>query len=430
MLVSMSLNYRHAGLGIRERFHLADEDVPRVHARLIQEHATEVVLVRTCNRLEAYCWCPQVGNRSPIDGAEICRPDPDLGRGIARAWVGGDEEATEELVRYARIEHGSGVVRHLLRVASGLESQILGDIHIIGQLRKGYREAVALGSAGSHLHRLFETAFRIGKRVKRETHLMSTRNGVGSEAARVSVAHAIESGVGSVAVVGSGKIGTQAARSLSERGVRDLTILNRTPHRAERLASEIGLASGLGLESLEKVVATSSVIIVATSASSPVLTPATILAGRIAARRLGLPVSRLLVVDVSVPRNVDALVGKMEGVDLIDLDTLHPEAADTEKLRRASVPQAESIASDGESEFLEWLDLESARRALIPLRGLLSEICRREIAYVTGSDANSHRVADRIVARVMANPMIALRAASARGEEIDGTTEVLEALFA
>lgn len=434
MLFSMSLEYQRAGLEIRERFHLADEHVPRVHARLVGHGAREVVLVRTCNRLEAYCWWPEAGSTANEavdgDGSAASQLLTKIGLKICSAWVDGDELAAAEMLRFATLHSGRGVASHLFRVASGLESQILGDIHIIGQLRRGLRESIELESAGTHLHRLFETAFRVGKRVKRETHLMSTRSGVGSEAARTAIARIEESGLGAFAVIGSGKIGTQAARSLSRRGVRGLTIVNRRALRAERLATELGHASGVGLARLPETLARASAIIVATAASEPVITDQMILAGRREAARMGIPVKPLLIIDVCVPRNVAPSVGKLEGVSLVDLDTLHPEAADIEKLRLASVPKAEAIVTEAAEEFQQWLLLASARRALTPLRGLLSEVCRREIAYFAGESEPARRATERIVARVMANPMIALRAASARGEETSEARTVLETLFA
>ena len=431
MLVSLGLDHRSAGLEIRERFHLPDPAVPRVYEALAAIGIREAVLARTCNRLEVTCWWP---------GAELGEDGLEAGRAICRAWVGGDGPEAELLLSHSRVRTSTDAVRHLLRVAAGLESQILGDIHILGQIRRAFRDAVENGSVGSHLHRLFETALRVGKQVKRETHLMATRSGVGSEAARRAMDCPAQTGREALAdrlcvVVGSGKIGSQAAHSLAALGAKKIAIVNRTLHRAQTLADELGgTAEAGGLDALPGLLARAAVVIVATDAPDPVLTAADLLRSRPTggsgsdSMRPGR--TPLLVIDVSVPRNVEPAVAGVLGVELIDLDTLHPEAADVEKSRNAAVPEAEARVDTGVADFFGWLDLDEARQALRPFHEALSEICRREVAYVIGSSPLSDRTAERIVARVLAHPMTRLRAASERGESVQAAAGALGGLFA
>jgi len=432
MLVSLGLDHRSAGLEIRERFHLPDPEVPRVYEALARSGIREAVLARTCNRLEATCWWPE---------AEIGDGGLEAGRAICRAWVGDDGAAAELLLAHSRVRISTDVVRHLLRVSAGLESQILGDIHILGQIRRAFRDAVAIGSVGSHLHRLFETSLRVGKQVKRETHLMATRSGVGSEAARRAIERPEDAGREGLAnrlyvVVGSGKIGSQAAHSLASLGAKRITIVNRTLHRARTLADELGAtAEAAGLDALPDLLARAAVVIVATDAPDPVLTAASLRRARTeiaceSSQSAQPAKAPLLVIDVSVPRNVEPAVAGLGGVELIDLDTLHPEAADVEKSRNAAVPEAEARVEAGVEDFLGWLDLDEARQALRPLHEVLSEICRREVAYVVGASALSDRTAERIVARVLAHPMTRLRAASERGESMQSAAGALGVLFA
>ncbi len=317
--------------------------------------------------------------------------------------------------------------RHLFRIAAGLESQILGDIHILGQLRRAYRDAVEAGWVGSHLHRLFETALRVGKRVKRETHLQATRSGVGSEAARTAVERWGGLAGRSCVVVGCGKSGTHAARCLAQLGATDLTVVNRTVERAAKLARDLGSARCADLDALPSLVAGAQVLVVATGAPEPVLTAAAVQVARV---RAGVASADrpLLVIDVSVPRNVEPAVGRLIGVDLVDLDMLHPEAAELQKSRVASVPEAEARVEEGVGEFMGWLELAPARRALRPLQDVLTEICRREVSHLTGESPLAERTAERIVARVMSHPMTALRSALERGvapEEAAGALGVL-----
>ncbi len=409
MLVSVGLDFRRARLDVRERFHLDDDDVPRACRTLAERGIREAVFTRTCNRVEAYCW-------SPTTDAS------DAAREICRAWVGGDEREAQQLRASATVRTGSDAARHLFRVAAGLESQVLGDVHILGQVRRALRDAIEARSVGSHLHRLFENALRAGKQVKRDTRLIAKRNSVGAEAARrAAAARGRLEGLKCV-VVGCGKSGAHAARALSQLGATDLTVLNRTVDRAERLARELGGARAAGLHELASHVVGADVVIVATGAEAPVLREADLHARTASSRPL-------LVVDVSVPRNVDPRVGGLDRLELLDLDALHPRAASVERSRLEAVPQAEAVVETHVGDFVEWLELREARRALDPLHDILSEICRREVAHLAGASPLAERTAGRIVARLMAHPMTALRAASERREALERTTGALEVLF-
>ncbi len=420
MLVSLGLDFRSARLEVRERFHVEEGDVVRIQDALASRGVRESVLTRTCNRVEAYCWWPAAADDSS-------RPDP--GREISRAWVGRDGPEADHLRAVARARGPGESARHLFRVAAGLESQILGDIHILGQLRRDYRDAVEAGRVGSHLHRLFESALRVGKQVKRETQLLARRNGVGSEAARKATERLGRLAGRTCVIVGCGKSGSHAARCLSQLGATDIVLVNRTVERAEKLARDLGNARPEGLEALPRLLAESHLVVVATGAPEPVLTAA-LLEG---VRRPGgktLCDRPLLVIDVSVPRNVEASVGRMPQVELVDLDSLHPETAELQKSRMAAVPEAEGLVEEGVGEFVHWLELAEARRALRPLHAALSEICRREVSHLAGESPLATRTADRIVASLMAHPMTALRAASKRGEPVEDAIGALGALFA
>jgi glutamyl-tRNA reductase len=416
MLVSLGLDFRRACLEVRERFHLDDGDVPRVVAALAARGVRETVVTRTCNRVEAYCWWPAAA--AGAGGEEAARE-------ICRAWLGGHGPEAEGLRANARLRTGADVALHLFRVAAGLESQILGDIHILGQLRRAFRDSVQAKAIGPHLHRLFETALRVGKQVKRETRLLATRNSVGSEAARMAAQRVGGLAGRACVVVGCGKSGTHAARALADLGATDLAVVNRTVERAEQLARELGQARAAGLDALPTLLARADLVIVATGAPKPVLTAEALRAARSAAGE-----RRLLVVDVSVPRNVESSARSLPALELVDLDTLHPEAAEIERSRLEAVPEAEALVLAGVDEFVRWLELHTARRALGPLHELLSAICRREVAYLAGNSPLADRAADRIVAGIMARPMAVLRAASERGERVEETAGALGALFA
>lgn len=417
MLVSLGLDFRRARLEVRERFHLEDEGVQRFFEALARSGAREAVMTRTCNRTEAYCWWPE---------AATARGGRDAGLEMARAWVDGDDEEADLLLSNAHLRTSGDAARHLFRVAAGLESQILGDIHILGQVRRAFRHARDARTVGPNLHRMFETALRVGKQASRETRLMATRRSVGSEVARRAVDRCGGVSGRAFVVVGCGKSGTHAARTLSHLGATDLTVVNRTFERAEKLAREIGGARAEGLDSLPSLLAGADVVIVATGAPEPVLRAATLRD----ARRNGAEERPLLVIDVSVPRNVETEVGELPSVERVDLDSLHPGAAEVENARLQAVPEVEAVVEEAVEEFVRWLDLQVARRALRPLHEVLSEICRREVSHLAGPSPQAERTADRIVAGVMAHPMTVLRAAFERGEPLEEAAGALGLLFA
>lgn len=408
MLVSLGLDFRRARLEVRERFHLEDADLPRVLDALQDRGAGEVVLTRTCNRLEAYCWWMD--------------PSTDPGLEISRAWVGDDPREAEALHSSARLRHAETAAQHLFRVAAGLESQVLGDIHILGQLRRAFRDAVAVRAVGPHLHRLFETALRVGKQVQRETPLLANRRSVGSEAARFVAARAGGVAGRSCVVVGCGKSGTHAARALCELGATELTVINRTRERADALAQALAARRALGLESLPQALADAEVVVVATGAPSPLLDAEALRRARAGATR------PLWIIDVSVPRNVEPEVAALPGVTHVDLDTLDPVHG-CEESRLRALPRAEALVRSGVEDYRQWLELRAASHALRPLRELLAETCRREVAHLAGACPQAERTASRIVARVMAQPMATLRAAAERGEALELASGAVADLF-
>lgn len=412
VLISLGLDHRHVRLGVREHFHVDEDDAGRIARALAAAGASESALVRTCNRVEVYSWWEGVAGAG------------EAARRIAEAWVQGRPVEVGRLREAACLRRDREVVRHLFRVAAGLESQIVGDIHILGQVRRALRDGATAGSVGTRLRRLFETALHTGKQIQRRTRLLETRRSVGAEAARRAAR-----GLGSLAgrdcvVVGCGKSGTQAARTLVRLGADRLTLLNRTPERARSLARALGGACSGGLAGLAHRVARADLVIVATGAAEPVLSRAA-LAGARAARASAGP---LVLVDVAVPRNVEAEVRWLPGVEVVDLDGLESGGADSSD-HELAVQRAEQLVDESLRDFDQWLALGPARDALQPFREVLTAACRREIGHAAAADASTEHTVERIVARVMAHPMTALRAACERGEDRAQTLSLLGDLF-
>lgn len=414
MLISLAVDFRGADISTRERFHLADDRITQLYAEPRDAVVREFALVSTCNRIELY------GVTAPgADNGEVVRALTAL----AGRWMGGDARA-DELIEVATHRSGAPAAEHLMRVAAGLESMILGDNQILGQVRSAYRRAAAAGATGPVLHRLFDAAMRVGKRVQHETSLVGGRSSVGAEAA-----HLAHRRLGPLArrrcvVIGCGKTGVRAARQLVKLGAVDVVLINRSPTKAQELAKDLwGRAAPFA--ALHRELAVADVGIIATSADLPPVRAASLKFCREMAQT---GERELLLVDISMPRNVDPDVVGLAGVSLVDLDTLAPPVQAAEAVRAAAVPQAESIVSEESTDFAVWLDEAAAREAIGPLRELLGDLCRREVAFAAGDDVAA-RTADRIVAKLLAQPMTAIRVAQRRGESLEQYTEALRRLF-
>lgn len=413
MLIALGVDFRHADVRTRERF-LPSPDRGRLAAsELGSGPLREIAFLPTCNRVELYAWSPDARDRATALKA------------MARCWTG-DRKLAAELLRVGTVRHDADAALHLLRVAGGLESQVLGDIHILGQVRRAFREAAAAGTLGPHLHRLFETALRCGKGVKRDTSLMAGSSSVGSEAARFLLSRMTDGRRPRIAVLGTGKIGTHAARTMDREGSASIVLLNRTRTRAEELATSLDGAVQVGdFARLHAVLAEVDGVIVATGAPTPILDAPRLHAARAEGGTAGHP---LVILDASMPRNTDPRCGQIPGVALLDLDDLGPGIAARMAARQGAVPEAEAVVREHLADFQSWCSDAEAREALRPLRDALVELCEREVGFHAGPEV-AQRASGRIVAKLLAGPMSTLRSASRRGEPVDSYAQAVRLLF-
>jgi glutamyl-tRNA reductase len=421
MLISIAIDFRHADVATRERFHLSEERLGQLYRTVRTDMIAEAALISTCNRTELYAWVddehPDVINRAA--------------RVLARRWMptsaGGDD-----LLRTATRRDGPAAAAHIIRIAAGLESQVLGDGQILGQLKTAYKHAArgvaaaGLSATGPVLHRLFETALRAGKRVQSETLLTAGRNSVGAEAALAAAQRFGNLVNARCVIVGAGKTGARAAKQLYKLGARDLVIVNRTFDNARVLASMVG-GRAAEWETRHVESAMADVVVVATSSEIAVLD-----ARRLAGARDGCATSgdALLLLDLSLPRNVDPQVAGQPGVTLVDLDSLSQPVLAAEGMRRDAVPQATAICREEVESFLAWLASMPAREAIRPLRTALEDVARREVAFHSKDARVAERAAARIVAKLLAGPMAALRRAVERGDPLDQHALLLQEMFA
>ncbi len=415
MLISLALDYRRADVATRERFHLSAERTSFLYGAPRDCGVRELLMLSTCNRIELYGWAEALSEESVV----LALAD------LARRWMGPDPKV-EALLAAATHRTGLEAAHHLLRVSAGLESQVLGDAQIMGQVKRAYQEANEAGAIGSALHRLLGLALHTAKRVKHETGLLSGRHSIGAEAAGFAGRRLGNLGAMRAVVVGCGKTGQRAARQLAKLGAADIVCINRTPEHAHALAAELwGRAAPW--DALHREIAQADLAIVATGAPTPPVRRASLELNR---RVAGTERRQLLLIDLSLPRNIEPEVVGLQAITLVDLDTIQSPVHAAEAARRDAVPEAERIVEDELAGWRDWVTEAPARAAIRPLAEALADLCRREVAWVAGEDA-ADRAADRIVAKLMARPMEALRASEARGEkgEVVELAQALQALF-
>jgi glutamyl-tRNA reductase len=431
MLISIAIDFRHADVATRERFHLSEERLAQLYQTVRTDVITEAALISTCNRTELYAW---VASEAP----EVIARSVQV---LARRWMRTRAEG-EALLKVATRREGREAAQHIIRIAAGLESQVLGDGQILGQLKTAYKRAatgasgngatangasvVGHSATGPVLHRLFETALRAGKRVQTETALTAGRNSVGAEAALTAAQRFGDLAMARCVVVGAGKTGARAAKQLHKLGARDIVIVNRTFENSVTLAAMVGgRAAEWDTRHVEAAMA--DVVVVATGSEVPVLEAPRLATAREACANTGYA---LLLLDLSLPRNVDPVASIMPGVTLVDLDSLSQPVLAAEHMRREAVPQAEEICTQEVEAFLGWLANMPARAAIRPLRAALEDVARREVAYHAKDAHVAERAAARIVAKLLAGPMAALRRAVQRGEPLDQHAMMLLEMFA
>jgi glutamyl-tRNA reductase len=288
----------------------------------------EVLVLATCNRVEVYGVAErQIATAEIIQFLQKCEP-AEIARG-------------DTFYRF----DGDACARHLFRVVAGLDSMMIGETEILGQVKKAYASARETGNAGSLLHRLFQRAFRVAKQVRSNTDI--TRGAVSVGSVAVELAEKIFGDLSErrVLVLGAGETSERTARSLSSRGVTDIRVSNRSRERADALAELVG-GRGIAFEDWPAQCSEVDILISSTSAEEPLLT-ASMLAPIIRERRD----RPLFIIDIAVPRDVDPNVNEMEGVYLYDIDSLQSIADQSLAMRRQQVAAADEIIAEHVSDF-------------------------------------------------------------------------------
>ncbi len=345
-------NHRHAPVEVRERLALPEDQLPAALDRLIAlPGVREAVLVSTCNRVEL-TWVD--------DGA--CVED------VVRLLASVSGVPAERLAPHLFQHLDEAAVEHLFRVCCGLDSMVLGETQIAGQVKEAYRVAADHGVVGPLLHKLFHKAFAVAKRVRTETDIGASTVSVANAA--VDMAGRVFDGFGKhpVLLMGAGEMGALALKGFVDRGARDVWVSNRTLERAVELAAPLN-AAVLPWSRRAEFLTTADIVLCSTGAPEPVLTRDDVARARRARR--GRP---LFLIDISVPRNLDPGIAELDTVYLFDIDDLGRAVAQGQAARAGAAVAAEEIVAGEVTAFARVL----AQVHVSPLLKALSLRARRD----------------------------------------------------
>jgi len=361
-LLLVGISHRTAPIELRERVDFQArglENALRALASQSAGAAGEVALLSTCNRAELYVACEDV------DAART-----DLVSFVSR-FHGVDISALEPHVYHvADLE----AARHLFRVAAGLDSLVVGEPQILGQVKEAHGAARQASTVGPLLNRLFHSSFAVGKRVRTETGLSS--GAVSVSYAAVALAKKIFGNLDgrAVVVIGAGEMGKLTAQHMKSQGVRHVTIVSRTMAHAARTADAIGGATAARWDDMDAALTASDIVITATGAAAPILTKARVEAAM--RQRRSRP---LFIIDIAVPRDVEAAAGELEQVFLYNIDDLQAAVRENLARRTSEVTHAETIVDEELDKFGSWLRARGVIPTVVALRQSFELIRRAEL---------------------------------------------------
>lgn len=368
-LALVGISHHTTPVALRERLAVGSKELGRLWtdaaARRLTDAAglAELVLLVTCNRTELYAAAADVHHRFGEPPGELFE---------LLAGMGG--LGVDALRRHVYTRTGTDAVRHLCRVAAGVDSMVLGESEILGQVGQAREHAAAQDVIGPLLEEAFNTAVRAGRRARTETGISRWPASVSTEAVRLlSELRGSLEGL-AVLIVGTGKMGRLAGEALRSNGVRRLTVVSRTTRHAEALAADWD-ASALPWHELSGAIRAADAVICSTGAPHAVITEE-LVRSAIGAAGDG---RRRTFVDIAVPRDVETAVGALPGVEVHDMDALQGRLDGNLELRRRELPAVARIIEEEVARFEDWRRGAAVRPLLVQMRARSEAIRRREV---------------------------------------------------
>jgi glutamyl-tRNA reductase len=335
------INYKKADAEMRSLFAVNNDQYASILKNAPSFAIKELIVLSTCNRTEIY---------------GLTENPEDLINLLCLETLGD----INTFIQSAYIKTGGEAIEHIFNVGAGLDSQILGDYEIVGQLKAAAKFSRQHGFLGAYLERLVNTVLQSSKLIRSNTQLSGGTVSVSFAAIQYIKQCVQNAGNKNILLLGTGKIGSTTCKNLVDYlGTKNITLINRSPEKATELAKELGLKTS-DINNLQKEIEGADIILVATNAEKPIILSSHIPKGK-----------QKLIIDLSIPFNVEESVGNLPQVRLINVDELSKLKDETLKMREAEVPKAKAIISEVIEEFVEWYNM---RRHVPMLKDLKSKL--------------------------------------------------------
>ncbi len=400
-LVGLSLSYRTAPLPLRERFAFSSHLKQLLPDLMRLPQLEEGVLLSTCNRTEIYALMESPDAAPLVDWLA-------LQGGLSR----------DRILPHLDLRWGEEAIHHLFRVVCGLDSMVLGEPQILGQVKEAYRTASEMGATGQILNRLFQHAFRTAKQIRSRTGVGQNPISLAYAAVRLAQQLFEDLGTKTALLIGAGEMVELSALHLRERGIGRLLIANRTVERARRLAQRFQ-AEPLRLEAILQRLPEADLVVTSTASPLPILGKGAVEAA--IRKRRHRPI---FMVDLAVPRDIEPEVAELPDVYLYSLDDLEAIVRENRRLRERAAERAEALIGTEVERFLDWLRLRRGVETICALRSrgevFKQKALRRALRALRGG--RSPEEALLILAHTLTNqwlhlPSIAVREAAKRDRE-------------
>jgi glutamyl-tRNA reductase len=415
-LLLVGVSHRTAPIELRERLDFSTRGVDRALAVLTGAGShSEATIVSTCNRVEIYVGSDQ----------------PDVARTTVERFLADFHDlAPEQLAPHLYVKAGQDAVTHLFRVAAGLDSLVMGEPQVLGQVKDAFTIASQMRCTGPLLNKLFHAAFVAGKRVRSETAL--SEGAVSVSYAAVALAKKIFGSLKdrSVLVLGAGEMGKLTAIHMKSHGIARLLITSRTAAHAAALAGTLG-GTAIPWESMSSAVAEADILITATGASAPIISRPQI--AQIMKARRQRP---LFIIDIAVPRDVEADAGELEQVFLYNIDDLQAVVHENMARRGSEASEAEKIVGQEVARFTSWLNSRGAVPTIVALRQRFESIRQSELRRLEpklaslppDARARVEEITRLILEKLLINPTEQLKSTS-DSSTVAAYTDALNRLF-
>lgn len=405
---ALVLTYKTAPVSVREQVSL-NESAAKQLLQFIRDYtqATEVLVVSTCNRTEVYYSAEQDYQTEIFTGLAFVKQLSD-----------------RQFESYFLPIQGKSAIQHLFEVSLGLDAQVIGDLQISGQVKNAYQWSADENMAGPFLHRLMHTIFFVNKRVVQET---SFRDGAASISyAAKELAEDLTTGIRNpkVLVLGVGEIGQDVCLNLQNSNLQDVTILNRTVEKAEKLAAKTNFHFG-GMEQLQTQLAQADIVISSVSGSEPLVTAEMVKKIKI--------LSHKFFIDLSIPRSIEPSVEEIPGALIYNLDDIQEKTNEAVQRRRASIPSVLAIIHEAMNDFEDWSKEMVVSPTIQKLKNTLEQIRKEELArFLKNAKPEEaqklEEMSRSLMQKILKYPVLQLKAACKRGEA-ETLSEIINDLF-